>query len=177
MGWQHCGVLPIFIGQTSNDASDDIMSLLSMPSTREKQSKLVGEEILELLTKHTAKERSLAEKFKSHGGAQVMEFCPYGKKVECLKAQQAAAEMAAKKRREIEQNAVSDKAEDSNAETNSSGTPDESSTTNSEECKKEEPAAALLVAPIDEIITSSHSSMNSNEGQCCQNIFEARIRF
>lgn len=69
-----------------------------MPSTREKQSKQVGEEILELLTKPTAKERSLAEKFKSHGGAQVMEFCPHGTKVECLKAQQATAEMAAKKK-------------------------------------------------------------------------------
>ncbi|XP_037945375.1 N6-adenosine-methyltransferase MT-A70-like protein isoform X2 [Teleopsis dalmanni] len=82
------------------DASDDIMSLLSMPSTREKQSKQVGEEILELLTKPTAKERSVAEKFKSHGGAQVMEFCPHGTKVECLKAQQATAEMAAKKKRD-----------------------------------------------------------------------------
>ncbi|XP_036342182.1 N6-adenosine-methyltransferase MT-A70-like protein [Rhagoletis pomonella] len=83
-----------------SDASDDIMSLLSMPSTREKQSKQVGEEILELLTKPTAKERSVAEKFKSHGGAQVMEFCPHGTKVECLKAQQATAEMAAKKKRD-----------------------------------------------------------------------------
>ena len=76
-------------------------SLLSMPSTREKQSKQVGEEILELLTKPTAKERSVAEKFKSHGGAQVMEFCPHGTKIECIKAQQATAEMAkAKKKRE-----------------------------------------------------------------------------
>lgn len=75
-------------------------SLLAMPSTREKQSKQVGEEILELLTKPTAKERSVAEKFKSHGGAQVMEFCPYGTKVECLKAQQATAELEAKKKRE-----------------------------------------------------------------------------
>lgn len=71
-----------------------------MPSTREKQSKQVGEEILELLTKPTAKERSVAEKFKSHGGAQVMEFCPHGTKVECFKAQQATAEMEAKKRAE-----------------------------------------------------------------------------
>ncbi|XP_016978536.1 N6-adenosine-methyltransferase MT-A70-like protein [Drosophila rhopaloa] len=85
---------------TSLDASDDIMMLLSMPSTREKQSKQVGEEILELLTKPTAKERSVAEKFKSHGGAQVMEFCSHGTKVECLKAQQATAEMAAKKKQE-----------------------------------------------------------------------------
>lgn len=75
-------------------------SLLSMPSTREKQSKQVGEEILELLTKPTAKERSVAEKFKSHGGAQVMEFCPHGTKVECLKAQQATAEMEAKKKKD-----------------------------------------------------------------------------
>uniref|UniRef100_T1PJ58 mRNA m(6)A methyltransferase n=1 Tax=Musca domestica TaxID=7370 RepID=T1PJ58_MUSDO len=87
--------------ETSNNAdSDDIMSLLSMPSTREKQSKQVGEEILELLTKPTAKERSVAEKFKSHGGAQVMEFCPHGTKIECLKAQQATAELEAKKKRE-----------------------------------------------------------------------------
>ncbi|XP_073847261.1 methyltransferase like 3 [Musca autumnalis] len=87
--------------ETSTNAdSDDIMSLLSMPSTREKQSKQVGEEILELLTKPTAKERSVAEKFKSHGGAQVMEFCPHGTKVECLKAQQATAELEAKKKRE-----------------------------------------------------------------------------
>ncbi|XP_075166630.1 methyltransferase like 3 [Haematobia irritans] len=85
----------------ANPDSDDIMSLLSMPSTREKQSKQVGEEILELLTKPTAKERSVAEKFKSHGGAQVMEFCPHGTKVECMKAQQATAELDAKKKREL----------------------------------------------------------------------------
>lgn len=54
-----------------------------MPSTREKQNKQVGEEILELLSKPTAKERSLVEKFKSEGGAQVMEFCPHGTRAEC----------------------------------------------------------------------------------------------
>lgn len=88
---------------SSKDATD-IMHLLSMPSTREKQSKQVGEEILELLTKPTAKERSLAEKFKSHGGAQVMEFCPHGTKVECLKAQQATEEMASVKKYEALEN-------------------------------------------------------------------------
>jgi mRNA (2'-O-methyladenosine-N6-)-methyltransferase len=56
-----------------NDTSD-IMSLLSLPSTKEKQSKQVGEEILELLSKPTAKERSLVEKFKSQGGTQVITF-------------------------------------------------------------------------------------------------------
>uniref|UniRef100_A0A336K036 mRNA m(6)A methyltransferase n=1 Tax=Culicoides sonorensis TaxID=179676 RepID=A0A336K036_CULSO len=68
-----------------NTPTSDIMSLLSLPSTKEKQSKQVGVEILELLSKPTAKERSLAEKFKSQGGAQVMEFCPYGTKFECEK--------------------------------------------------------------------------------------------
>lgn len=72
--------------------TSDIMSLLSLPSTKEKQSKQVGEEILELLSKPTAKERHLTEKFKSQGGAQVMEFCPHGTRVECLKAQQIAEE-------------------------------------------------------------------------------------
>ncbi|XP_052872823.1 N6-adenosine-methyltransferase MT-A70-like protein [Anopheles cruzii] len=66
--------------------ASDIMSLLSLPSTREKQSKKVGEEILELLSKPTAKERSLAEKFKSQGGAQVMEFCPHGTRIECIRS-------------------------------------------------------------------------------------------
>lgn len=64
----------------------DIMSLLSMPSTREKESKKVGEEILDLLSKPTAKEKSLAERFRSQGGAQVMEFCPHGTRAECQRA-------------------------------------------------------------------------------------------
>jgi mRNA (2'-O-methyladenosine-N6-)-methyltransferase len=39
-----------------------------MPSIREKENKKVGEEILDLLSKPTAKERSLAERFRSQGG-------------------------------------------------------------------------------------------------------------
>lgn len=62
-----------------------------MPSTREKQNKQVGEEILELLSKPTAKERSLVEKFKSEGGAQVMEFCPHGTRAECERQQPTPA--------------------------------------------------------------------------------------
>uniref|UniRef100_A0A182R4Y4 mRNA m(6)A methyltransferase n=1 Tax=Anopheles funestus TaxID=62324 RepID=A0A182R4Y4_ANOFN len=73
--------------------ASDIMSLLSLPSTREKQSKKVGEEILELLSKPTAKERSLAEKFKSQGGAQVMEFCPHGTRIECMRSLEATPDM------------------------------------------------------------------------------------
>lgn len=67
--------------------ANDIMSLLSLPSTKEKQSKMESKEILELLSKPTAKERHLIEKFKSQGGTQVMEFCPHGTRVECLKNQ------------------------------------------------------------------------------------------
>lgn len=65
-----------------------------MPSTREKQSKQVGEEILELLSKPTAKERSLVEKFKSQGGAQVMEFCPHGTRAECERQQPSPADIS-----------------------------------------------------------------------------------
>ncbi|XP_045505363.1 N6-adenosine-methyltransferase MT-A70-like protein [Colias croceus] len=67
----------------------DIMSLLAMPSSREKAVKRVGEEIMDLLSKPTAKEKSLADKFKSQGGAQVMEFCPHGTRAECVRAYKA----------------------------------------------------------------------------------------
>lgn len=58
-------------------------SLLAMPSTKEKESKKLGEEILDLLSKPTAKERSLTERFKSQGGKQLMEFCPHGTRIDC----------------------------------------------------------------------------------------------
>uniref|UniRef100_T1J262 mRNA m(6)A methyltransferase n=1 Tax=Strigamia maritima TaxID=126957 RepID=T1J262_STRMM len=64
---------------------ESIESLLSMPSIREKENKKMGEEILDLLSKPTAKERSLAERFRSQGGAQVQEFCPHGIREECAK--------------------------------------------------------------------------------------------
>lgn len=54
-----------------------------MPSTKEKESKKVGEEILDLLSKPTAKERSLTERFRSQGGKQLMEFCPHGTRIDC----------------------------------------------------------------------------------------------
>lgn len=62
---------------------DDIESLLSLSSTREKESKKLGEELLELLSKPTAKERNLLERFRSADGYQVQEFCPKGTKGEC----------------------------------------------------------------------------------------------
>ncbi|XP_015524986.2 N6-adenosine-methyltransferase subunit METTL3 [Neodiprion lecontei] len=65
--------------------TEDIMSLISMPTIREKESKKVGEQILDLLSKQTSKEKSLAERFRSQGGAQVMEFCPHGTRTDCSK--------------------------------------------------------------------------------------------
>ncbi|XP_028968805.1 N6-adenosine-methyltransferase catalytic subunit [Galendromus occidentalis] len=64
--------------------TDDLIeNLLNLPSIREKENKKVGEEILDLLSKPTAKERSLVEKFKSQGGASVQEYCPHGTAAEC----------------------------------------------------------------------------------------------
>ncbi|XP_054274680.1 N6-adenosine-methyltransferase subunit METTL3 [Macrosteles quadrilineatus] len=71
--------------KTREKKTTDIMSLLSMPSIKEKENKKLGEEILALLSQPTAKERSLAERFRSQGGAQVMEFCPHGTRAECAK--------------------------------------------------------------------------------------------
>ncbi|KAG0719237.1 N6-adenosine-methyltransferase catalytic subunit [Chionoecetes opilio] len=62
---------------------DDVMSLLSVQSIRERETKKVGEEIMELLSKPTAKEQSIAQRFRSQGGAKVQEFCPHGTKEEC----------------------------------------------------------------------------------------------
>lgn len=64
---------------------DVIESLLSMESAKQRESKKLTDEILQLLSKPTAKEQSLIEKFKSVGGAQVKEFCPNGTKEECIK--------------------------------------------------------------------------------------------
>lgn len=63
----------------------DLQSLLSMVSSRERENKRIGEEILELLSRPTAKEKTLVEKFKSQGGTSVREFCPHGTKSDCRK--------------------------------------------------------------------------------------------
>ncbi|XP_001606001.2 N6-adenosine-methyltransferase subunit METTL3 [Nasonia vitripennis] len=72
-------------------STEDIMSLILMPTIREKENKKVGEQILDLLSKQTSKEKSLAERFRSQGGAQVMEFCPHGTRVDCAKLNQGFA--------------------------------------------------------------------------------------
>lgn len=81
-------------------AIDDVESLLSLSSTREKESKKLGEELLELLSKPTAKEKNLLERFRSADGYQVQEFCPKGTKDECRrnsKAKQACDKLHFKK--------------------------------------------------------------------------------
>ncbi|XP_064640544.1 N6-adenosine-methyltransferase subunit METTL3-like [Lineus longissimus] len=60
-----------------------VESLLMMQSAKEREEKKLSEEILQLLSKPTAKERSLVEKFRSQGGGSVQEFCQYGTKEEC----------------------------------------------------------------------------------------------
>ncbi|XP_053119036.1 N6-adenosine-methyltransferase catalytic subunit [Hemicordylus capensis] len=73
----------------ASDLDLEIESLLSQQSTKEQQSKKVSQEILELLNTTTAKEQSIVEKFRSRGRAQVQEFCDYGTKEECMKANDA----------------------------------------------------------------------------------------
>lgn len=45
-----------------------------MPSIREKEIKKISEEIMELLTKQTVKEKSLCEKFRSKGGKHIKHY-------------------------------------------------------------------------------------------------------
>ena len=77
---------------SKQDKIEDIMALISTPTIREKESKKVGEQILDLLSKQTSKEKSLAERFRSQGGAQVMEFCPHGTRVDCAKISQTSGQ-------------------------------------------------------------------------------------
>lgn len=63
----------------------NLESLLSLESTREKETKKMGEELLQLLSRPTAKERNLVERFRSVDGGQVQEFCAQGTKTECIR--------------------------------------------------------------------------------------------
>ena len=47
--------------------------------------KKVGEQILDLLSNQISKVKSLAERSRSQGSAQVMEFCPHGTRIDCAK--------------------------------------------------------------------------------------------
>ena len=67
------------------DGLDDIQALLSTKSAKEQDTTRVADEIQELLGIASTKELSLSEKFRSLGGSQVREFCPYATREECLK--------------------------------------------------------------------------------------------
>ena len=69
---------------------DDIQSLLSMQSAKEKQDQKQREEIQELLSQPTAKEKNLMDAFRSQSGGGVKEFCHHSTKGECMKANQAS---------------------------------------------------------------------------------------
>ena len=69
-------------GMKSSD-EDSLDFLLSATSTKEKEKKEQSEDILYLLSKPTAKEQSLSEKFRSAGGSNIKDFCDYVTKEEC----------------------------------------------------------------------------------------------
>jgi hypothetical protein len=71
---------------SSHDERDELMSLLSTQSAKEKEDKKQREEILELLNKPTAKERTLMDTFRSASGGGVREFCHHSTKRECMRA-------------------------------------------------------------------------------------------
>lgn len=64
---------------------DSVEDLLSLNTSRERESKKQAREIMELLERPTVKEQSLIERFKSVGGASVQEFCVHGTKEDCSK--------------------------------------------------------------------------------------------
>ena len=66
--------------------TDSVESLLAAHTTKELVNKEINEEILQLLSKPSAKEQSLVEKFRSHGGASVQEFCQFGTENECRRS-------------------------------------------------------------------------------------------
>lgn len=75
--------------ESENGIEVNLESLLSLESTKEKESKKMGEELLQLLSRPTAKERNLVERFQSVDGAQVQEFCAHGTKNECIRVSES----------------------------------------------------------------------------------------
>ncbi|XP_041455630.1 N6-adenosine-methyltransferase subunit METTL3-like [Lytechinus variegatus] len=64
-------------------------NLLTSTSFKEQESKEMGQEIHDLLSMPTAKEKSIKEAFKSKGGT-VHEFCSHGTRDECIKVSGAS---------------------------------------------------------------------------------------
>merc|ERR550539_1410038 len=66
--------------------NDDLKSLLSAPSAKEKADQKQRDEILELLGKPTAKEQENLEMFRNTSGNQLKQFCKHSTKYECTRA-------------------------------------------------------------------------------------------
>ena len=66
--------------------NDDLKSLLSAPSAKEKADQIQRDEILELLGTPTAKEQENLEMFRNTSGNQLKQFCKHSTKYECTRA-------------------------------------------------------------------------------------------
>lgn len=75
------------LSKITSDDEVNLDTLLSLPSTREKECKKVSEELFDLLSRPTFKEKSLLERFRSaDGGQSVQEFCIHGTLIDCKKS-------------------------------------------------------------------------------------------
>ncbi|KAJ6218290.1 hypothetical protein RDWZM_009447 [Blomia tropicalis] len=70
------------VDQTNQENENNVECILSLKSAKEKQNKKISEEILDLLSKPSAKEQSLVEQFRSSTG-HVQEYCKHGTREEC----------------------------------------------------------------------------------------------
>lgn len=62
---------------------EEVEWLVNAASVRDRESHRVGTEIQELLSAKSVKEQLMLEKFKSAGGSQLREFCPYKTREDC----------------------------------------------------------------------------------------------
>ncbi|BHF82085.1 N6-adenosine-methyltransferase subunit mettl3 [Sparganum proliferum] len=69
---------------SDSSVDNELESLLSAETAKEREVKRVNDEIMELLSTPSVMERVVTEKFKSQGGSQVQLFCLHGTRVDCL---------------------------------------------------------------------------------------------
>ena len=72
-------------GEVSGPQADDLTTLLSLQSAKEREERSQQDEIFSLLSQPTAREQSLLNTFKSVDGGGVKEFCQHSTKAECCK--------------------------------------------------------------------------------------------
>jgi len=70
---------------------DDLTALLSRQSAKEREERSQQDEIFNLLTRPTARERSLVNTFKSADGGGVKEFCQHSTKGECCRVHRSSS--------------------------------------------------------------------------------------